>query len=450
MNLRSCNLGKLYLLPKIHKSLENGPGRPVISNCGTPTEKVSEFLDHHLKPVMQSGKSYIKDSGHILEKIKTLGCIPDNAILVTVNVVGLYPSIPDQAGLIALKEALDKNLSKKIDNLIKLAEFVLSNNFFKFNRDTFQQISGTAIGTKFAPPYACIYMDQVEQKFLATQINQPLIWLRYIDDIFFIWTHGEKELEIFISSFDSFTPNLKFTYESSKKDISFLDLKVSLTNGKLSTDLHIKATDCHQYLHYSSSHSEHTKRSIVYSQLLRVSRICSRENDFNRHKSNMKIWFQKRGYPENIIENEMKKVKLPSCNKAQRKNSKGIAFVVTYHPLLKQLEGILRRNMYLLNMNAEVKQTFTLVPMVSYRSSSKLISYLVRAKLYPIDRIVGSKGCGKKRCEVCVNVCETDTFTSTVTGETFKINHKLKCDDKCLIYLFTCECCGKQYVGETT
>ena len=91
------------------------------------------------------------------------------------------------------------------------------------------------------------------------QINQPLIWLRYIDDIFFIWIHGEKELEKFMSSFDSFTPNLKFTYESSKKDISFLDLKVSLTKGKLSTDLHIKATDCHQYLHYSSGHPEHTK-----------------------------------------------------------------------------------------------------------------------------------------------------------------------------------------------
>ena len=334
---KSCNLGELYLLPKIHKSLENVPGRPVISNCGTPTEKVSEFLDHHLKPVMQGGKSYIKDSGHFLEKIKTLRCIPDNALLVTADVVGLYPSIPHQAGLIALKEALDKRLLKKIptDDLIKMAEFVLSNNFFEFNSDTFQQISGTAIGTKFAPPYACIYMDQVEQKFLATQINQPLIWLRYIDDIFFIWTHGEKELEKFMSSFNSFTPNLKFTYESSKKDISFLDLKVSLSKNKLSTDLHIKPTDCHQYLHYSSGHPEHTKRSIVYSLLLRVNWICSSENDFNRHKSNMKIWFQKRGYPENIIENEMKKVNFPSCNKVQRKKSNSILFLVAYCPLLK-------------------------------------------------------------------------------------------------------------------
>ena len=59
---KACNLGKLYLLPKIHKRLSNVPGRPVISNCGTPTEKVSEFLDHHLKAIMQNGLSYIRDS----------------------------------------------------------------------------------------------------------------------------------------------------------------------------------------------------------------------------------------------------------------------------------------------------------------------------------------------------------------------------------------------------
>ena len=78
--------------------------------------------------------------------------------------MGLYPSYPHQAGRIALKEALEERLLKKIptDDLIKKTEFVSSNNFFEFNSDTFQQISGTAIGTKFAPPYTCIYMDQVE------------------------------------------------------------------------------------------------------------------------------------------------------------------------------------------------------------------------------------------------------------------------------------------------
>ena len=88
----------------------------------------------------------------------------------------------------------------------------------------------------------------------------------------------------------------------------------------------------------------------------------------------MKICFQKREYPENITKNEMKKVKFPSCNKIQRTQSKGIPFVVTYHPLLKQLDGILRRNHYLLNMNAEVRKSFTPGSMVSYRSSKKLSS----------------------------------------------------------------------------
>ena len=74
------------------------PGRPVISNCGNPTEKVSEFLDHHLQPVMKEGKSYIKDTADFLDKLKDLDGIPDGAILVTTDVVGLYASIPHTEG----------------------------------------------------------------------------------------------------------------------------------------------------------------------------------------------------------------------------------------------------------------------------------------------------------------------------------------------------------------
>ena len=48
----------MYLLPKIRKRLESVPGRPVVSKCGAPTGKVSEFLDYHLKPTMQLAKSY--------------------------------------------------------------------------------------------------------------------------------------------------------------------------------------------------------------------------------------------------------------------------------------------------------------------------------------------------------------------------------------------------------
>ena len=129
------------------------------------------------------------------------------------DVVDFYPSIPHKAGLSALKEALENRSVKKIptENLIKMAEFVLKNNLFEFNNKVFQPISGTAIGTNFAPSYACIYMDRVEQDFLETQELQPLMWLRFMDDICFIWTRGKEELKKFIGRFNNFTPNLKFT-----------------------------------------------------------------------------------------------------------------------------------------------------------------------------------------------------------------------------------------------
>ena len=93
------------------------------------------------------------------------------------------------------------------------------------------QISGTAIGTKFAPTYASIFMDEIETNFLDTQEFKLLVWFRYIDDVFFIWTHGKEKLEEFLKDFNKYHPNIKLTHEFNKESIPFLDLKVSLSGG---------------------------------------------------------------------------------------------------------------------------------------------------------------------------------------------------------------------------
>ena len=85
-----------------------------------------------------------------------------------------------------------------------MAEFVLKNNYFEFDRSIYQQVSGTAIGTECAPPYACIFMDCLENYFLETQTLKQLAWLRYIDNILFIWTHSEEELKEFMRELNSF------------------------------------------------------------------------------------------------------------------------------------------------------------------------------------------------------------------------------------------------------
>ena len=131
MNLKMLLIWRNFtFFLKIHKRLENVPGRPIISNCETSTEKISKFLDFHIKSIMRNRGSYIKDSNDFKSKIKIID-IPNDALLVTANVVGLYPSIPHEVDLSALREALDKRTRKEIpdESLIKMTEFVLKNNF---------------------------------------------------------------------------------------------------------------------------------------------------------------------------------------------------------------------------------------------------------------------------------------------------------------------------------
>ena len=109
---------------------------------------------------------------------------------------------------------------------------------------------GNAIGTKFAPPYACIFMDQVETKFLKTQKYKPLVWFCYIDDVFYIWTHGKEMLSLFLEDLNNFHPSIKFSHEVNKESIHFLDLSIRFSYGKILTDLYVKPTDIHQFLHY--------------------------------------------------------------------------------------------------------------------------------------------------------------------------------------------------------
>ena len=105
-------------------------------------------------------------------------------------------------------------------------------------------------------------------------------------------------------------------------------------DGKTSTDRFVKSTDHHLFLHYTSLHPEYTKRSTVFSQALRISRICSCESDFVRHLGNMKSWFLERGYPSDLVESETKKVKFTNVNnKNIGKSVKGIPFILTYHPI---------------------------------------------------------------------------------------------------------------------
>ena len=150
-----------------------------------------------------------------------------------------------------------------------------------------------------------------------------------------------------------------------------------------------------------------------------------------------------------MIDEEMKRVKSSEKDSKKSKAPKEVSFVVTYHLSLNSLSSIIKDNLNILYMSSEAKAVFLPGPMVSFRSVHWVSGYIVRAKLYSLERFAGSRQCKKCRYEVCTNVTETDTYSSTVTGETFQINHELNCDGKCLIYSLKCKVCKKQYAGET-
>ena len=195
----NTKLGRFYLQAKINKTFENVPGRPLISNSGYFTENISTFLDHHLQPLAQGVKSYIKDTTDFLNKLKNIPNLPKNSIFCAIDVVGLYPNIPHELGLKAMQKALDKREDQSVSTqtLLDLAEFVLKNNFFTHNDQIFKQIRGTAMGTFFAPSYAILALAELEEEAISKYKLQPWVWWRFIDDIFTIWQHGRMELDSF-------------------------------------------------------------------------------------------------------------------------------------------------------------------------------------------------------------------------------------------------------------
>ena len=139
--VKDPKFARLYLLPKIHKRLHNVPERTVISNCGFYTENISSFLHHHLQPIAQKANSFIKDTNHFLRKIKSLGQLPEGAVVCTIDVVGLYPSIPHEEGLASLRRFLDARTAKKvtIETLLELAEFILTSTCLGGKSDFYRE-----------------------------------------------------------------------------------------------------------------------------------------------------------------------------------------------------------------------------------------------------------------------------------------------------------------------
>ena len=186
-------------------------------------------------------------------------------------------------------------------------------------------------------------------------------------------------------------------------------------------------------------------KSSVYSQGFHIKRLCSDETSLTNHLKDLRYCFCKRGYPESMVKEQLRRVENRTRDELLCTNScvskvVGVPLIVTYHLQLNGLNKIMRKNLKHLQADQTVKSVFTPAPFVSFRSARNLRSHLVRSKLYLFKRTTGSYKCNTPRCQVGQNVKECYEFSSHVTKKTFKINHYFDCNSKSLIYLLLVRC----------
>ena len=303
-----------YLLPKIHKEVWSVPntqpkGRPIVNCRDTESYKIAIFIDYFLQPLVKKAPSYIRDSFNLIGRLKNINIDP-SAILISIDIVSLYTNIPIDGAINSIKTMFERfpDKSRPDSVLINLIKIILYNNDFSFNNKIYIQKKGVAMGQRFAPSVANIYLALWEEGLQHKFNNFPTTWFRYIDDIFCIWNHDETSLLSFLSDVNNFDANIKITHTFSPSFSTFLDLTLYKQNDQLHHKVHFKSTNSHSILHTSSHHPKHIFRGIIYSQIRRWASLCSSRSDFeNTCKSVFPIWRQ-RGYTKTLLRNTKKEL----------------------------------------------------------------------------------------------------------------------------------------------
>ena len=241
-----------------------------------------------------------------------------------------------------------------------------------------------------APTYANIFMARLERELLLKAPNGliPIERIRFIDDIFAIWTHGIEKLQQFLTYINKFHPTIKFDCTYSHKTVNFLDTTIYInSNNKLESDLYIKPTDRTLLLHNNSFHPQSCKNSIIYSQALRYRRIISDNSKLHERLNHLLVALIHRGYKYDTIVTAFNKAleyntqdELLSMQTTHKTNNRPI-FPITYNNNTKYIAHILRKHWILIQNDPKLQILWPEPPVVAYKKNKTLKHTLVSTKL---------------------------------------------------------------------
>lgn len=439
---------RFYALPKIHKHPNSWtvphkipPGRPIVSDCGSESYCTAQYLDYFLNPLSTLHESYIKDTYSFIKLIKTLRIRAD-FYLFTLDVESLYTNIPIEEGIECVKRLFEEHPDPKRPDaeLLELLRINLTLNDFVFDKQFYLQIKGTAMGKRFAPAYANIYMASWEQGALAKCIKKPALYVRYLDDIFGLWVGSKAEFDTFIGTLNSYNSSIKLKFQIERDSIDFLDTTVYRgpnfdRKRKLDIKVFFKSTDTHALLQKGSHHPKHTFRGIVKSQLIRFRRICTRTQDFLQATRVLFGALRARGYVRSFLRNCFRTFK----NRTVREKKDLLPLITTYSQVARVMNSKIKRNF---QSAPNRDQWIPNVEVISaYRRHRNLKDWLVRADL-PSNH--WERPLKRQKHFHKVHFIKNNTNRTVI-----KISQDFSLRSKNCVYIISCTKCLIQYIGET-
>ena len=299
-------------------------------------------------------------------------------------------------------------------------------------------------------------------------------WKRFIDDIIAATQGSEEDAKRLVDWMNTLWEGIEFTFEWSDTELNNFDITLVMADGKLETDIFIKPTTPQLYLHHKSNHPPQVFKAIIYGQAITVKTICSKSEFVAKHMENLKEKFLTRGYPLNlIVENLARGAALqrenllnPNFYPTQAtpvlpSKSKFVpTFIITYNPHNPPLRAWLRETFLILQADSKLKKIYKQPPSVTFRQSRNLKQIVVRNRLKELpfadSSDVPAPGCYRfdhgnrgRSCLLCPKLEESGQFKSSFTGLTYKIRHHMTCKSRYVVYLVTCSACKSQYVGKT-
>ena len=311
---------------KTHKA--DNPVRVITSGCNTVVEKLSILVEKTLYALADRLNSKIKDTNNMLEIIDNINktVFSENCVLVSFDVVNVFPTIDIKSGLLSVKEALtDCNFD--VDStqcIVDALEICLTCNNSKFNHQHFLQTDGTAQ----SPHMSCSYADIAMAKYdsLANKFHlKPCVWKRFRDDVFVLWEHGTASLSSILDYLNTMdkTGKIKFTMEiASDTGLEFLDLKLKISEGKIRVDVFAKSTNRFSYTTPNTCYPKNNKFNIPRGIALRLRRICDNDETFKKRSSEYQNYLIARDHKPSIVKKQFSEVKKKTRSEARQKQTK--------------------------------------------------------------------------------------------------------------------------------